>query len=61
MSNEMLWLIDVYETFIKKHKLPHICASELLYGVDTKDTLNKNQQVWLERFISIWDIVNQNT
>tara|TARA_R100001480_G_scaffold126301_1_gene124257 strand:- start:297 stop:470 length:174 start_codon:yes stop_codon:yes gene_type:complete len=57
----MLWLIDVYETFIKKHKLPHICASELLYGVDTKDTLNKNQQVWLERFISIWDIVNQNT
>jgi len=61
MSNEMLWLIDVYETFLKKQKLPNICASELLYGVDTKDTLNKNQQVWLERFISIWDIVNQNT
>ena len=61
MSNEMLWLIDVYETFLKKQKLPRICASELLYGVDTKDTLNKNQQVWLERFISIWDIVNQNT
>tara|TARA_Y100000361_G_C11097468_1_gene309945 strand:- start:578 stop:763 length:186 start_codon:yes stop_codon:yes gene_type:complete len=61
MSNEMLWLIDVYEKYCKQNQLPHMCASDLLYGADTRDTLNRNQQVWLERFISIWDIVNQNS
>ena len=61
MSKEMLFLCDVYDAWLSKNKLPHRCASEILYGADTKGTLTQNQSYWLESFISTWDVIAQNT
>ena len=61
MSKEMLFLCDVYDAWLIKNKLPHRCASEILYGADTMDKLTANQSQWLESFISTWDVIAQNT
>ena len=61
MSKEMLFLCDVYDAWLIKNKLPHRCASEILYGADTMDKLTANQSYWLESFISTWDVIAQNT
>ena len=61
MSKEMLFLCDVYDAWLSKNKLPHRCASEILYGVDTKGRLTQNQSYWLESFISTWDVIAENT
>ena len=57
----MLFLCDVYDAWLIKNKLPHRCASELLYGADTMDKLTVRQSYWLEDFISTWDVIAQNT
>ena len=59
MSKEMLFLCDVYDAWLSKNKLPHRCASELLYGADTMDKLTVKQSYWLEDFISTWDVISQ--
>ena len=61
MSKEMLFLCDVYDAWLSKNKLPHRCASEILYGADTMDKLTANQSYWLESVISTWDVIAQNT
>jgi len=61
MSKEMLFLCDIYDAWLDKNELPHICASDLLYGKDTMNKLTLNQSYWLESFISTWDIINQTT
>ena len=61
MSKEMLFLCDVYDAWLIKNKLPHRCASEILYGADTMNKLTVNQSYWLESFISTWDVIAQNT
>ena len=61
MSKEMLFLCDVYDTWLSKNKLPHRCASEILYGADTMNKLTVNQTYWLESFIATWDIIAEHT
>ena len=61
MSKEIVFLCDVYDDWLSKNKLPHRCASEILYGADTKGRLTQNQSYWLESFISTWDVIAQNT
>ena len=61
MTREMLFLCDVLKTWCKKNNFPYRCASDLLYGDDTKERLTGNQVYWLESFISTWDIINQNS
>jgi len=60
MSKEMLFLCDVYEAWLHKNKFPHRCASEILYGADTKGRLTPNQSYWLESFIATWDIISEH-
>ena len=60
MSKEMLFLCDVYDAWLSKNKLPHRCASEILYGQDAM-ALTSNQKYWLESFISTWDVIADNT
>ena len=57
----MLFLCDVYDAWLNKNKLPHRCASEILYGADTMNKLTVNQSYWLESFISTWDIIAETT
>ena len=54
----MLFLCDVYTKWLEENDLPHRCASEILYGKDTKNKLTLNQKYWLENFISTWDIIS---
>ena len=61
MPKEMLFLCDVYTKWLKENQLPHLCASEILYGKDTMNKLTINQTYWLENFISTWDIIAQNS
>ena len=60
MSKEMLFLCDVYTKWLEQNELPHRCASELLYGIES-DRLTIGQRFWLEDFISTWDVIAENT
>ena len=60
MPKEMLFLCDVYTKWLKENQLPHLCASEILYGKDIMNKLTISQTYWLENFISTWDIISQN-
>ena len=59
MSKEMLFLCDVYDAWLNNNKLPHRCASEILYGAYTMNKLTVNQSYWLESFISTWDVISE--
>ena len=61
ISKEMLFLCVVFDAWLSKNKLPHRCASEILYGADTMNKLTVNQSYWLESFISTWDVIADNT
>ena len=60
MSKQMLFLCDVYDTWLDENNLPHQCASDILYGRDTMNKLTLNQTYWLESFIATWDIIAEN-
>ena len=60
MSKQMKFLCDIYGTWLKKNDLPQRCASEILYGVDTKGRLTQNQSYWLESFISTWEVIAEH-
>ena len=52
---------DGMDKWLDENDLPHRCASEILYGADTKGRLTQNQSYWLESFISTRDVIAQNT
>ena len=47
------FLSDVLYDFCKLHSLEYLSADDLLY---TKN-VTKEQQIWLENYISVWDII----
>tara|TARA_B100001248_G_scaffold262181_1_gene256570 strand:+ start:1231 stop:1395 length:165 start_codon:yes stop_codon:yes gene_type:complete len=50
----MLWLVHVYDAYIKREKLPkNTCADDVLHCVDLTD----DQRDWIESFQSVWDLV----
>jgi len=59
MSREMLFLCDVYDAWLDKNKLPHQCASDILYGENAM-RLTGNQKYWLESFIATWDVISEH-
>ena len=61
MTKEMLFLCDVYTNWCDSQNLPNFySADDLCYGRDTKDKLTLKQKNWLETFIDVWDVINQN-
>ena len=55
------FLSDIYTEWLDNQKIDHkICASELRYG-RMEHSLTSDQKQWLETFIEIWDITNDNT
>ena len=58
-QNRINFLIDVYEDYCKKEKLPLLDVNDLLYGRDTRETLTTVQKQWLMTFNEIWEKVDQ--
>ena len=54
MSSEMLWLVHVYDAYIKRENLlKNTCADDILHCCDLTD----DQRDWIESFQSVWDLV----
>ena len=49
MSREMLFLCDVYDSWLDKNNLPHQCASDILYGENAM-RLTGNQKILVREF-----------
>tara|TARA_B100000927_G_scaffold291709_1_gene295974 strand:+ start:1545 stop:1727 length:183 start_codon:yes stop_codon:yes gene_type:complete len=53
------FLSDVLEDFCSKNDLPFMSADDLLYGHQYAeiDALTISQQKWLNNYIAVWDII----
>ena len=56
LNKRQLWLIEIFQTYRKKHKLPNESASDLL-ETPFRGKLNGQQIDWLQQFIVVWEIV----
>ena len=61
--NNLDLLSDVLEDFCTKHKLPFMSADDLLYAhvYAEIDALTTFQQNWLNNYIEVWDITQENS
>ena len=61
--NNLDLLSDVLEDFCTKHKLPFMSADDLLYAhvYAEIDALTTFQQNWLNNYIEVWDIIQENS
>ena len=56
LTNEKLWLVEVFQTYRKKHKLPNESAIDLL-NAPHRDKLQMRHIQWLVQFMDVWDTV----
>lgn len=66
--NKLDFLSNVLEDFCSKNNLPFMSADDLLFiGTenipnDVKiDSLTQSQQNWLNNYIEVWDLIQENT
>ena len=56
LTNEKLWLLEVFQTYRKKHKLPNKSAIDLL-NAPHRDKLQVRHIEWLVQFMDVWEIL----
>ena len=56
LTNEKLWLVEVFQTYRKKHKLPNKSAIALL-NAPHRDKLQMGHIEWLVQFMDVWETV----
>ena len=56
LTNEKLWLVEVFQTYRKKHKLPNKSAIDLL-NAPHRDKLQVRHIEWLVQFMDVWETV----
>ena len=59
LSKEQLWLVDVFQTYRKKHHLPYQSVENLLKS-PFSNQLTGQQEDWLQQFIVVWETVEYN-
>jgi|TARA_B100000123_G_scaffold62253_1_gene43581 hypothetical protein len=59
LTNEKLWLVEVFQTYRKKHKLPDKSVIDLL-NAPYRDNLQIRHIDWLVQFMDVWEIVEYN-
>ena len=59
LSKEQLWLVNVFQTYCKKHHLPNESAERLL-NPPFNHMLNGEQVEWMQQFIVVWETVEYN-
>ena len=52
------FLSDVLCDFCEQQELPFVSADDILYG-SSRDELTEYSQNWLEKYIQVWDIIQQ--
>ena len=52
------FLSDVLCDFCEQQELPFISADDILYG-DLRDSLTEYAKNWLEKYIQVWDIIQE--
>tara|TARA_Y100001956_G_scaffold22340_1_gene21957 strand:+ start:1003 stop:1224 length:222 start_codon:yes stop_codon:yes gene_type:complete len=52
------FLSDVLCDFCEQQELPFISADDILYG-DLRDSLTAYSINWLEKYIQVWDIIQE--
>ena len=52
------FLSDVLCDFCEQQELPFISADDILYG-SSRHELTEYSQNWLEKYIQVWDIIQQ--
>ena len=59
LSHDKLdFLSDVLCDFCEQQELPFMSADDILYG-DLRDSLTAYSINWLEKYIQVWDIVEE--
>ena len=56
LTNEKLWLVEVFQAYRKKHKLPNESAIDLL-NFPHRDKLQVRHIKWLVQFMDVWETV----
>ena len=56
LTNEKLWLVEVFQTYRKRHKLPNESAIDLL-NYPHRDKLQVRHRKWLGQFMDVWETV----
>ena len=56
LTNEKLWLVEVFQTYRKRHKLPNESAIDLL-NYPHRDKLQVRHIKWLVQFMDVWETV----
>ena len=59
LDKEQLWLVEVFQSYRKKHHLPNQSADDLL-NAPFRDELTGQQIDWLQQFIVVWETVEYN-
>ena len=52
------FLSDVLGDFCEQQELPFVSADDILYG-SSGDELTEYSRNWLEKYIQVWDIVEE--
>ena len=52
------FLSDVLGDFCEQQELPFISADDILYG-SSRDELTAYSRNWLEKYIQVWDIIQE--
>ena len=52
------FLSDVLGDFCEQQELPFMSADDILYG-DLRDSLTAYSRNWLEKYILVWDIIQE--
>ena len=59
LSHDKLdFLSDVLGDFCEQQGLPFMSADDILYG-DLRDSLTAYSRNWLEKYIQVWDIIQE--
>tara|TARA_B100001287_G_scaffold260238_1_gene248158 strand:- start:1248 stop:1457 length:210 start_codon:yes stop_codon:yes gene_type:complete len=64
LAKQQLWLVEQFQAYRKKHKLPNLSADDLT-NPPYRGKLTGQQIDWLQQFIVVWEVVeydvNQNS
>ena len=57
-QDKLDFLSDVLGDFCEQQELPFMSADDILYG-DLRDSLTAYSRNWLEKYIQVWDIIQE--
>ncbi len=59
LDKEMLWMVEVFQAYRKKHRLPNASPLELV-SAPYRDNLQVRHIDWLQQFLVVCEAVEYN-